>query len=257
MNEETQNPSQTEAGQRRLYRSINNRHVAGVCGGMAEYFNLDPVLVRVIWFFSIFVHGVGIFAYIAAWIIVPENRTGAALTAAAPRAQANAQYLLGAFLVLLGVMFLADRLDWDFLVPWHWNRFVPYWFNWGMIFSVVIILLGIMLIFRPGQSSTSAQAPTAMASSETPETGGPSPRPEIRTNEKRLIRSVEDRKIGGVCGGLAKYLNVDPALVRIGWVVMTILSQYVIGVVTYIVMMIVVPEENTVTKNPLTPVSTV
>lgn len=255
MNEEMQNPSQTESGQRRLYRSINNRYVAGVCGGIAEYFNLDPVLVRVIWVFSFFVHGVGVFAYIAAWIIMPENRTGVVQTAAPPRVHANAQYLLGAFLVLLGVMFLADRLDWDFLVPWHWNRFLPYWFNWGMIFSVVIILLGIMLIFRPGPNA--APASTMMANMETPQTGGPNPRPETRMNEKRLIRSVEDRKIGGVCGGLAKYLNVDPALVRIGWVVMTILSQYVIGVVTYIVMMIVVPEENTATKNPLTPVSTV
>ena len=255
MNEETQNTPQPESGQRRLYRSVVNRHVAGVCGGMAEYLNVDPMVVRLIWFFSIFFHGVGLFAYIAAWIIVPENRQ-AGVTMPLPRAQNNAQYIFGAVLVMLGVVFLADRFNWDFLVPWHWDRFLPYWVNWGVLFSVVIILLGMMLIFRPKPDASKASQvfSPSMAPLASPE----NPSGEFKMHGKRLLRAVDERMIGGVCGGVARYFNIDPSFVRIGFVVLTIFSGMIIGIVTYIVMMIVVPEENpTVKNNSVTPVSNI
>lgn len=260
MNEEIKTTPPPETGQRRpdgrrLYRSLVNRYIAGVCGGVAEYFDVDPVLVRVIWFFSIFVHGIGIFAYIAAWIIVPENRQ-AVVTPPPPRAQKNAQPILGAVLILLGLFFLADKLNWDFLVPWHWDRYVPYWFNWGLLFSIFIIVLGMMLIFRPAQDAAKPASFVA-PSTGAPETTGSFSPGETRINEKRLLRAIDERMIGGVCAGLAKYFNIDPSFVRIGFVVMTISSGMIIGIVTYIVMMIVVPEENPAAKNPLTPASQV
>jgi len=58
---------------KRLYRSNENRMIAGVCGGIAEYFKLDPTVVRLLWIILIFMGGTGILAYIIAWIIVPEN----------------------------------------------------------------------------------------------------------------------------------------------------------------------------------------
>jgi phage shock protein C len=257
--EETKTTPPPEPGQhppgRRLYRSLVNRYIAGVCGGVAEYFNVDPVVVRVIWFFSIFVHGIGIFAYIAAWIIVPENRQ-AIVTPPAPRAPKNAQPILGAVLILLGLFFLADKMNWDFLVPWHWDRYVPRWFNWGLLFSIFIIVLGMMLIFRPAQDGAKPPSFSAPAAG-TPETTGSFSPGEARISEKRLLRAVDERMIGGVCAGLAKYFNIDPSFVRIGFVLMTISSGMIFGIVTYIVMMIVVPEENPAAKNPLTPASQV
>jgi phage shock protein C len=58
----------------------------------------------------------------------------------------------------------------------------------------------------------------------------------------RLYRSRDDRVIGGVCAGLAERLDLDPALVRVGWFVLTILTGGVLFLL-YIVMLIVVPEE--------------
>lgn len=57
---------------KRLYRSRKDRVIAGVCGGIADYFNVDPVLIRLI-FVLIFFLGFGILflVYIIAWIIVP------------------------------------------------------------------------------------------------------------------------------------------------------------------------------------------
>ena len=67
---------------RRLYRCRHDRRVAGVAGGLAEYFDLDPSLIRVFWVLSIFVGGVGLFAYIAMAIIVPLEPEEGFMTAA-------------------------------------------------------------------------------------------------------------------------------------------------------------------------------
>jgi phage shock protein C len=58
--------------------------------------------------------------------------------------------------------------------------------------------------------------------------------------EKRLHRSLTDKKIAGVCGGLAEYLGWDATLVRLLWVVLTLLGGS--GVLIYIVLWIVMPE---------------
>ena len=57
---------------RKLYRSEKNRLIAGVCGGLADYFNTDPVIVRLIFVLFAFVSGLGIIAYIVLWIIAPR-----------------------------------------------------------------------------------------------------------------------------------------------------------------------------------------
>ena len=56
---------------RRLYRCRHDRRLAGVAGGVAEFFGLDPTLVRVLWFLSIFFYGLGLLLYIGMAIIVP------------------------------------------------------------------------------------------------------------------------------------------------------------------------------------------
>ena len=58
---------------RKLYRSNTNRMLAGVCGGLAEYFNLDPTLVRVLFVLLAVLGGSGLVLYVAMWIIVPKQ----------------------------------------------------------------------------------------------------------------------------------------------------------------------------------------
>ena len=62
----------SKKGVRRLYRSGKDRILGGVCGGIGEYLGVDPVVVRLLWVLSSF-WGVGILAYIVAWIIIPRN----------------------------------------------------------------------------------------------------------------------------------------------------------------------------------------
>ncbi len=58
---------------KRLTRSKTKRMVGGVAGGVAEYFGIDPTIVRLIWALFVFAYGTGLLAYILAWIIVPEE----------------------------------------------------------------------------------------------------------------------------------------------------------------------------------------
>jgi phage shock protein C len=56
---------------KKLYRSRKDTKIAGVCGGIAEYFNVDSNIIRLLAILTIFFGGGGIIAYIIAWIIIP------------------------------------------------------------------------------------------------------------------------------------------------------------------------------------------
>ncbi|MBB6186843.1 MAG: PspC domain-containing protein [Rhodanobacter sp.] len=58
--------------EKRLYRSRNDRTLAGVCAGIAEYFGWDPTLVRVAWVLLTLLGGSGILLYLIMWLVMPE-----------------------------------------------------------------------------------------------------------------------------------------------------------------------------------------
>ena len=62
--------------EKRFYKSRTDKKLAGVCAGVAEYFEVDPTLVRLIWVVFTFAGGAGVLAYIIAAIIMPEAPTG-------------------------------------------------------------------------------------------------------------------------------------------------------------------------------------
>lgn len=58
---------------RKLYRSSKNRVIAGVCGGIGEYANIDPTVIRLAWIILTLFGGSGIVAYLIAWAVIPIN----------------------------------------------------------------------------------------------------------------------------------------------------------------------------------------
>ena len=58
---------------RRLHRSLQERKLAGVCGGLGDYFDLDPVFFRLVFLLSMLFGGLGALAYLVMWILVPEQ----------------------------------------------------------------------------------------------------------------------------------------------------------------------------------------
>ncbi|HBJ16505.1 MAG TPA: PspC domain-containing protein [Clostridiales bacterium] len=59
--------------EKRLYKSNQNKMIDGVCGGIAEYFGVDPTVVRLLWVLFSLMGGSGILAYIIAAVIIPRN----------------------------------------------------------------------------------------------------------------------------------------------------------------------------------------
>ena len=60
---------------------------------------------------------------------------------------------------------------------------------------------------------------------------------------KRLYLSESDKKISGVCGGIGEYFDIDSTLVRLGWVVLTVFSAVIGGLLVYIVASIIIPKQ--------------
>lgn len=59
---------------KKLFRSRSSRVIGGVCGGIAQYLNIDPTVLRVITALLTFVMGMSLWVYLLAWIIIPEEK---------------------------------------------------------------------------------------------------------------------------------------------------------------------------------------
>jgi phage shock protein C len=58
---------------KKLYRSRTDRMIAGVCGGVAKYFAVDPTLVRILFALSVLIGSLGFWVYVVLWLVVPEE----------------------------------------------------------------------------------------------------------------------------------------------------------------------------------------
>jgi phage shock protein C len=141
---------------KRLYRNSAAGRIAGVCAGIAEYFDADVTLIRLVWVVLTIVPGCfvgGIVAYIAAWAIMDDSSIPA----------------------------------------------------------------------------------------------------DPAAGTRHLTRSTTDRKVAGVCGGLAEYFRVDSTVVRVLWAILTIIpGAIVLGIVAYLVAWFIMPEPPT-TQAVVTP----
>jgi phage shock protein C len=150
--------------EKRLFRSRDDRMIAGVCGGLGDYLGLDPVWLRLLFILLLFAWGIGLWAYLILWIIVPLE--GREMTTPGDTVQANVQEmaerarelgqglqegfgrdaegsversttgpaLIGAGLILVG----------GFLLLNQFNLFS--WIRWDVMWPFLIILLGVALL---------------------------------------------------------------------------------------------------------------
>ncbi|MFN8584984.1 MAG: PspC domain-containing protein [Dehalococcoidia bacterium] len=135
----------TQSSPRRLTRS-HDRVLGGVAGGLADYLDTDPTLVRVIWVLAVvFGLPLAILGYFILWLVMPApERMGASGELAQPRARrgergGNGALILGLVLIVVGALFLLpDR------------HFLP-WFGWGLLrigWPLLLILAGLLVLMR-------------------------------------------------------------------------------------------------------------
>lgn len=121
---------------KRLYRSTSHRIIGGVAGGLGEYFDIDPVLVRIVFVVAFFAGGAGILAYIIAWIIIPEQPRDNTMTMSSdpqqqsvppqpqqpPKPEEKRGSIIGGMVLLaIGLLFLAN----NFLPDFHFEDWWP------------------------------------------------------------------------------------------------------------------------------------
>lgn len=212
---------------KRLYKSQTDRMINGVCGGIAEYFQVDSTLVRLAFLFLIFLGGIGLLLYLVAMLIVPTNPAASDTAGAQVQPKTDAVKVWGIVLIVIGALFLMGNVGFPFWGWWH----IP----WGIAIPIVLILAGFW--FLAGRKIQRGQ-PAEVAAGPAPESASA---PRV-TETSRLYRSRTESKLFGVCGGIAVYLDTDPTIVRIAFIVAAIASAGLM-LLLYIIMAIVVPYE--------------
>jgi phage shock protein C len=117
----------------RLHRSTTDTVVAGVCGGLAEYLEVEPSLVRLLFVVGTLWGGLGLLIYIILAVVLPVE------TESPPRVfhrRERSRNLAGGLLVVLGAVLLAGNLGW---APW---------LTWNLFWPGVLILVGAALLMR-------------------------------------------------------------------------------------------------------------
>ncbi len=200
---------------KKLYRSHENRMIAGVCGGVAEYFELDPTLIRIAWVAVALFGGVGVLVYLAAIFIIPNN------PGQEPGSSENLvkdkPLFWGSLLIVIGALLLFKQMG-------LFNMFQIWHMPWQMVWAIFLIVVGGVLLYN---RSKEKEAETDIENAEP---------------VKKLYRSRDQKMISGVCGGLSEYFELDVSLIRILWVIATLASAG-LGILAYIVMILVFPEE--------------
>jgi phage shock protein C len=136
---------------KRLYRSTADRYVAGVCGGLGEYFEIDPAFIRILFVLLTFASGFGLLAYLIIWITVRRRPVDAPVTVQLePKVERDShvwsRYFPGVILIVLGVLFFI-----------HEN---VYWLDfedvWEKFWPVVLIAVGLVLVLHRGRAKREA-----------------------------------------------------------------------------------------------------
>ena len=141
----------------KLYRSNTDKIIAGVCGGLGEYFEIDPLLIRLIFVVSFLFAGSGFLVYIIFWILIPKKNEKSLLNEEKIQGVANnlkqgakdlkeklvekkkkrqKRLFLACFLILLGVIFIVNKLALPYIA-----KII---FSWPLI----LIFIGVFLLIR-------------------------------------------------------------------------------------------------------------
>ena len=197
---------------KRIYRSQEDRIIAGVCGGFAKYLGIDPMIVRLVWIFFTIFGGMGILAYIFSIILISEDEYPISKDVSKDNDHDEKLVLWGVIIIIVGIL-LFFRHRPMFSMMWH--TMSGNWFN--ILFAVALIGVGIYILLnkRNGDEKIGSSL-----------------------NLSGLHISETDKKLAGVCGGIAETINIDSTIIRLIWVLGTLISGG-IGVILYIICMLI------------------
>jgi phage shock protein C len=200
---------------KRFQRSGNNVVLAGVCSGIADYFNADVGNLRLIALFTLLFGGWSIIAYLITASLLPIEKTPPVLSDEQLTAQRkeNFRVVLGGILFLVGFHFALTAVGLSssvriFLLP---NSF---------LFPIAVFFFGVIILVN--KNYRSAQ--------------------HSKDRAEKIFRSKNNRRLFGVCGGLGKYLDIDSSSLRIIFIIVTLLTLGAFSLI-YILIVFLTPSE--------------
>lgn len=155
--QESQKPHEKQPEFRRLYRSEKDKVIAGVAGGLGEYFNIDPTIIRILFVLITLFGGSGIIIYIVLWIILPSESSPSSVNSdsiksniediksttqsfahniGSNRNPESSKFWWAIMIIAVGFMFLLN--NYGVLTPLELNRLWP----------LILILFGLVILLR-------------------------------------------------------------------------------------------------------------
>jgi phage shock protein PspC (stress-responsive transcriptional regulator) len=141
-----------------LSRSRSDRVIAGICGGLGNYFDIDPIIFRILFVLLVVFGGSGVLIYIILWIVVPEegeaerkgevsekikegaNKMAEEIKESSPDTKHSGRALAGIIVILVGLMFLGQN-------------FIPRWYiNFWKLWPLLIVVVGVSIIIGSGKN---------------------------------------------------------------------------------------------------------
>lgn len=186
-----------EAHSKKIQRSKNNVVLTGVCSGIADYLKLDVANIRLIAVLSILLGGWSVAAYFITALLLPVDKNPKELTARERSALQKEN-----FRTVLSGLFILTGLHYAFMYIGIGSGERFFILPNGFIFPIVAITAGIFFLTRNDQWYEGYD----------------------HLKKENYFRSRADKKIMGVCGGLAEYVNIDSSTLRIIFILATLLT---------------------------------
>jgi len=201
-----------ENNMKKITRSHEDRIIAGVCSGFAEYFVIDTTIVRLIWIFITIFGGIGLLAYIFSIILIPEGNKNEIKVDKHDDDKEEKLVMWGIVIIVVGVLLFLRHQP---IIRTVWHTFTANWVN--IIFAAAFIGVGVYIIINRNKQDDKLTS---------------------KIKKANLHLSETDKKIAGVCGGIAESFNIDSTIIRLFWVLGTFVSAG-IGIVLYIICLLV------------------
>lgn len=238
-------PQASAPTRRMLFRHPVHRVVGGVCGGLADFFGLDPALVRILWVVVTLATAVGggILAYLALWILLPVGTAeGGQERPAALELNERNLGRAAVLLISLGGLWLLANVG---ILPWMWDSF---WSVMGIVFwPALLIGAGYLLLRYTGKADWEFNWRGTGERVKQSVNGHMPSKDDVKQGMRKaranfpLKRSRTDRIFMGVCGGIAQRLGVDANLVRLVWAAFSV-GSIGMGVLVYVLLGLFLPE---------------
>jgi phage shock protein C len=145
---------------KKLTRNLNDKMVAGVAAGLADYFQLEVTWVRIAFVLATFFGGGGLWIYIILWIAVPENSFSGIYEPPVnndsvfsnlnkrkrSKEKINGSLIGGLIMIALGSYFLLDEFN-----------IIPDWFNVGKLWPLIFVFIGLSILFKGAKQEAAAK----------------------------------------------------------------------------------------------------